>query len=798
MGASPEESADGLWTHESFVYNTDKMEEFRVWGPGPSKARFFMERPLMDVLQMLLRREGTTLAEDPRRLGNLLRDWCPGQRREIGLVTVVAEEGLPALLRSETMPPTTRRSLALRRLREERGLDAAAAARGVDLWIGALGEASQASEGRAEFPEEVEDPPPAKSSLEERARNLDREAWQRACHAPLFSGNTPEEAMDRARGALYSSEGPEGSPEEVAPLLEEAALLGNREALHWLAELQDVTGYAPRDAGAVCEERRRRAERDADEAFRLGWTLLHRACPSAAPEGRRMLRRAAEQGHPGAWGELGLCLEQGLGGARHFGQAAEAYRRSAEGGDPAAAYALGLMYRAGLGVLRDDREGARWILQASEAGWAEARSTLGALYASGAGVPRDFSRATASYREAQHLPLLTEEELFLRRSREFQRRQLDQEHPGALRIWGERFALGWEGAVDRARALACLDRLTDNPEARATAQRLRGEATREPEHPEEEARALADLPSSAPIRWRRALLRRYQEERGLLRDATEALARNGDPEALALEGYLALTGRCGRERDPIAGRLRLRLAALGGQEDALAWVGSRYFGQVSAEDGAPMDAAGAPEDRPLALRWLLRQARRGEAEAQRRLGILLLEDAQGGSGASAPSPLEEEGLRWLEKAAAQGDGEASFSLGAHWDRQGAAPEHRAEAERWYQVAASREHPEALYRLALRSLYGKPRDLARALDFYRRAADRGHVVAQNNLGAMYACGFGVPRDLPRALQWFRQAAAMGHEGARRNAEKLALEMGWEPEDRNLWQRFREWIGPRSRS
>lgn len=211
-----------------------------------------------------------------------------------------------------------------------------------------------------------------------------------------------------------------------------------------------------------------------------------------------------------------------------------------------------------------------------------------------------------------------------------------------------------------------------------------------------------------------------------------------------------------------------------------------------------MDAAGAPEDRPLALRWLLRQARRGEAEAQRRLGTLLLEDAQGGSGASAPSPLEEEGLRWLGKAAAQGDGEASFSLGAHWDRQGAAPEHRAEAERWYQVAASREHPEALYRLALRSLYGKPRDLARALDFYRRAADRGHVVAQNNLGAMYACGFGVPRDLPRALQWFRQAAAMGHEGARRNAEKLALEMGWEPEDRNLWQRFREWIGPRSRS
>ncbi len=749
---------------------------------------------------MLLCREGGELAENPWRLGNLLRDWCPTQRREIGLVTVAAEERLPALLRSSVMPLETRRSLALRRLREERGLDVVAAARSVDLWIAALGELRNAPEDLGDLPPDEEMGAEGAPSLADQARNLDRQAWLLAWGpAPGSEGD----AVDRAWEAMFSPEGG-APPETVAPVLEEGAPSGHREALRWLAELQDVAGYVPRHPEAVLEERRRRALEDPDEAFRLGWTLVHRSAPSQASEGRVLLRRAAEQGHPGAWGELGLCLEQGLGGPRNFGQAAEAYRRSAEAGDPAAAYALGLMYRAGLGVPRDDREGARWILQASEAAWAEARSTLGALYASGAGVPRDFSRATASYREARDLPLLTAEELFLRRSREFQRRQLDRKTPEALRSWGERFARSWEGSEDRLRALELLDLLPEDPEARCTAQRLRGPGTTAPDNPEEEARALELLPSSAPVRWRRKVLRRFQEERRRLREDTARLAQSGDTNALALEGYLLLTGRCGEAEDPREGARYLRLAAAGGQEEALAWVGRRYFGQETPEGEDPHEA-GAPEDRPLARRWLALGARRGEAEAQRRLGLFLLEEAgvrssplegffPGAERMEDPSP-EEEGLRWLEKAAAQGDSEASFHLGAHWDRQGAAPEHRKEAERWYRMAAAGEHPEALYRLALRALYGKPRNTAQAVEFYRRAADRGHSVAQNNLGAMYACGFGVPQDPFRALHWFRRAAEMGHEGARRNAEKLAQEMGQSTEDRNIWQRFREWIDPR---
>ncbi len=760
-----------------------------------------MERSLEDILHMLLRREGPALARDPRRLRNLLRDWCPAQRRDVTLVVVAAEEGLPALLSSGALAPEARRSLALRHLREERGLDAATAARGVALWVTALEGPRRSPEGprEAPLPETTLGP---SLSLEDRARELDQEAWAQAWRSPLSPEGPPEErAMDRAWEALFS---PDGGvpPEEAAPLLEEAALRGSEEARRWLAELQDATGYLPRDGAAVREGRRRRSASDPDEAFRLGWDLIRRhapararPAPSGAVEGRALLLRAAEQGHPGAWGELGRCLEQGIGGSRSFSSAAEAYRRGAEGGDGAAAYALGLMYRAGLGVPRDDREGARWIIQASEAGWAEARSTLGTLYSSGAGVPRDFSRATASYREAQDLPLLTEEELFLRRSRDFQRRQLDRGDPGALKAWGERLALGWEGPPDRSRALELLDRLEGDREARSLALRLRGPGGPSPEDPEGEAQELTLAPSSAPIRWHQRLLRQYQEKRRLRRREMGLRARGGDPEALALMGYLLLSGRCGEEQDPVAGGSLLRQAAAAGQEEALAWVGRRYFSSLAPgeADERTWDAG----DRALARRWVAREAQRGDREAQRRLGILLLEgdlsSPEGGSNGQG----ESQGIPWLERAAAQGDGEAAFCLGDHWDRQGSSPDLRREAERWYRVAAAQGHPEAAYRLALRAFYGEPRDVARAVELYRQAAERGHAVAQNNLGALYVGGVGVPQDFSRALYWFRQAAERGHEGARRNAEKWAWVEGTEGENRGLWRRLRSWIDVKNR-
>jgi S1-C subfamily serine protease len=60
--------------------------------------------------------------------------------------------------------------------------------------------------------------------------------------------------------------------------------------------------------------------------------------------------------------------------------------------------------------------------------------------------------------------------------------------------------------------------------------------------------------------------------------------------------------------------------------------------------------------------------------------------------------------------------------------------------------------------------GVPQDDAEAVKWYRKAADQGDAVAQNNLGACYDNGQGVPQDHAAAVRWFRSAAEQGFAGA----------------------------------
>jgi uncharacterized protein len=63
--------------------------------------------------------------------------------------------------------------------------------------------------------------------------------------------------------------------------------------------------------------------------------------------------------------------------------------------------------------------------------------------------------------------------------------------------------------------------------------------------------------------------------------------------------------------------------------------------------------------------------------------------------------------------------------------------------------------------------GVPQDYATAVIWYRKAAERGHAAAQNNLGAMYAQGQGVPQDYVTAESWYLKAAEQGNAMAQYN-------------------------------
>jgi TPR repeat protein len=68
--------------------------------------------------------------------------------------------------------------------------------------------------------------------------------------------------------------------------------------------------------------------------------------------------------------------------------------------------------------------------------------------------------------------------------------------------------------------------------------------------------------------------------------------------------------------------------------------------------------------------------------------------------------------------------------------------------------------------------GVEQDDAEAANWYRKAAEQGHITAQNNLGVMYERGLGVEQDYAEAASWYRKAAEQGNTDAIKALERLA--------------------------
>jgi TPR repeat protein len=84
----------------------------------------------------------------------------------------------------------------------------------------------------------------------------------------------------------------------------------------------------------------------------------------------------------------------------------------------------------------------------------------------------------------------------------------------------------------------------------------------------------------------------------------------------------------------------------------------------------------------------------------------------------------------------------------------------AAAARWFGMAAADGRPLSQYMLAeqYRTGTGVARDLTRALELYREAANQGLAAAQMMLGQAYLLGLGgIARDADAAFRWLREAA-----------------------------------------
>jgi len=125
----------------------------------------------------------------------------------------------------------------------------------------------------------------------------------------------------------------------------------------------------------------------------------------------------------------------------------------------------------------------------------------------------------------------------------------------------------------------------------------------------------------------------------------------------------------------------------------------------------------------------------------------------------------EAALREWRPLAAQGDSESQYRL-ARMYYHGEGERNDALAAQWYERAAEQGHVKAQNNIGM--LYeqgrGVDEDASLAVAWYRRAADHGLATAQSNLARMYDRGLGVAQDEAEATVWYRRAAEQGHAQA----------------------------------
>ena len=129
-------------------------------------------------------------------------------------------------------------------------------------------------------------------------------------------------------------------------------------------------------------------------------------------------------------------------------------------------------------------------------------------------------------------------------------------------------------------------------------------------------------------------------------------------------------------------------------------------------------------------------------------------------------------LKNYKKKAMDGDASAQYQLGV-WHYYGT--EHQAKdfakAVYWWRMAAEQEAPGAMYNLGHCYFYGQgvTQDYSQALAWWRKAAEEevigedkyvlkhGYSKAQWRIGMCFYKGEGVVQDYAQAIDWFRKAA-----------------------------------------
>lgn len=185
------------------------------------------------------------------------------------------------------------------------------------------------------------------------------------------------------------------------------------------------------------------------------------------------------------------------------------------------------------------------------------------------------------------------------------------------------------------------------------------------------------------------------------------------------------------------------LRALGSSNaDANAWLGAILIDRGAKAEG---------------LSLIQRAADAGSAEGQHRLALAFA------TGDASVPRNPARAVELFEKAAAQGHRRAQLNLGLIFLRGQGVPRDVIQARAWLEKASADGDPYATYALGRAMAENAPpasADPTRAADLFRRAAEKGHMLAALRYGLALADGSGVKQDQAAAQRWLVQAQQNG--------------------------------------
>lgn len=228
-------------------------------------------------------------------------------------------------------------------------------------------------------------------------------------------------------------------------------------------------------------------------------------------------------------------------------------------------------------------------------------------------------------------------------------------------------------------------------------------------------------------------------------EGLEDKANAGDPEAETLLALALHSGELLKRNDAEALRL-LRKAANQGYMPAQESLGIFSIMGIGMEHPAPAEA----------LEWYKKAAQQGSLDAATNIALMY---ADGTGIAKDPT----QAMMWFRRAAEGGDATAQYNLALIYRRGKDAPENEKESVHWLTAAADQNVLPATLDLAAFYLHptdGTPADVAKAIHYYKKAADLGSVPAMAKLGDIFATGADGKPDYEQAVAWYQKAADQG--------------------------------------